>query len=166
MPQAAGGVCRPRGRGRGRATNPRHSNRYTRGTARRPRVVSHVDPTLWTTGQWHPVTIRPFSKLKLSANLTWWSESQQLTGLNLLTPKRGAREIVSGATKGWEDQSPSPQNECTPVLGTLQDPRNRPAGLGDWKTANENGVLSAAHLRPVLLTYSVMFQLLRTHGQW
>lgn len=96
----------------------------------------------------------------------WWSESQQLTGLNLLTPKRGAREIVSGATKGWEDRSPSPQNECTPVLGTLQDPRNCPAGLGEWKTANENGVLSSAHLRPVLLKHSVMFQLLRTHSQW
>lgn len=61
-------------------------------------------------------------QIKTKCQLNVVDESQQLTGLNLLTPKRGAREIVSGATKGWEDQSPSPQNECTPVLGTLQDP--------------------------------------------
>lgn len=108
--------------GRGRVTSPGHSDdRQARGTARR--VVTHVGPTCWAAGSWHGVTIWPFSELKLSANLMWWSDLQQLTGLSLLPHKRGATEIMSGP-RGAKRTGGHHLRMSAPVLGTLQDPRH------------------------------------------
>lgn len=63
-------------------------------------------------------------QVNVKHQLVWWSDSQKPTGgLNLITLERGPTRSWQGP-QVWEERSPSPQNERTPVLGALQDPKH------------------------------------------
>lgn len=98
-----------------------------RGTAIGLQVIARVDHTPCTTCQWHVVIIWPFFKLTLSPNLTWWSDSQQLTGgFNFIPHKRPHRPRGGRSIMAPQGAATCPENLPTPTQPS------------EWQRAKEN----------------------------
>jgi hypothetical protein len=133
--ESAGGHREPQGPGQGQhVTGLQNCSTWRPDTQEGQQQSCEATP-VWTTppwsiSRWHVVIICPLSKVMLSPNLIWWSESQQLKGrFNFITCTRppGPHRVSR------------PQTKLPPVLRTLSDPRDWCTGITGQDVVNGKG---------------------------